>query len=159
MAKLTKPVVTQVVVKNVSVSACKLRRSYQGKYGKQFGAVLSGDGISDLGLKSANDGGFWYSTSAEYNGVEATVAEDFLADMDGNPILDDLADGSKAHMLFNVTEYPAGKRKDGTPYEAGKNVKLVAVRATDFSVKRSAQDALSAMLLGESMAVAGDSPF
>lgn len=159
MAKLTKPVVTQVVLKDVSISACKLRRSYQGRYGKQFGAVLTGDGVADLGLKAASDGGHWYSTSAEYNGVESSVAEDFVADMDGNPILDDLSDGSKAHMLFNVTEYPAGTRKDGTPYEAGKNVKLVAVRATTFNVKKSAQDALSAMLLGDSMVVAADSPF
>ena len=159
MAKLTKPVVTQVVLKDVSISACKLRRSYQGRYGKQFGAVLTGDGVADLGLKPASDGGHWYSTAAEYNGVESSVAEDFVADMDGNPILDDLADGSKAHMLFNVTEYPAGNRRDGTPYEAGKNVKLVAVRATTFNVKKSAQDALSAMLLGDSMVVAADSPF
>jgi len=159
MAKLTKPVVNQVVVKDVTVSACKLRRPYQGRYGKQFGAVFTGEGIADLGLKPAKDGGHWYSTAAEYNGVETSVYEDFVADMDGNPILDDLADGSKAHMLFNVTEYPAGTRKDGTPYEAGKNVKLVAVRATTFNVKKSAQDALSAMLLGDSMTVAADSPF
>lgn len=159
MSNPIKAVVNQVVVKDVSISACKLRRSYAGRYGKQFGAVLTGEGISELGLKPANDGGHWYSTSAEYNGVETTVAEDFVADMDGNPILDDLADGSVAHMLFNVTDYPAGVRKDGTPFEAGKNIKLVAVRATTFNVKRSAQDALSAMLLGDSMDEAADSPF
>lgn len=154
----------QVLLRDVSVSACKLRSSYQGRFGKQFGAVLSGEGLTDLGLKPSSDGGFWYSTNASYNGVDAVVAEDFMSDMDGNPINEDLSDGSTAHMLFNVTDYGPGIRKDGTPYGAGKNVKLVAVRATTFNVKKSAQDALSAMLLENSMAntpvaADADSPF
>ena len=137
----------QIVIPNVTINACKLRRSYAGNYGQQFGALLSGEGLDKLGLKKSQDGGYWYSTKAEYNGKPVAPRVDIIQDIEGNNISDDLADGSVAHCLFELKEYPAGKRADGTKYEAGTNVKLIAVRATDFKVKRSAQDALTAALL------------
>ena len=152
MAKLSSSEVRQILIPNANVRACKLRSSYDTQYGKQYGAILSGEGLDQLGLKPTNDGGYWYSTPAEYNGSPATVTEDFICDMEGNIVDKDLADGAKAHLAFNLTPYPAGVRKDGTKYKAGMRVKLIAVRAVDYSVKSSAQDLLSSMLADNSLA-------
>lgn len=152
MAKLSSSEVRQILIPNANIRACKLRSSYDTQYGKQYGAILSGEGLDQLGLKPTNDGGYWYSTPAEYNGSPATVTEDFICDMEGNIVDKDLADGAKAHLAFNLTPYPAGTRKDGTKYKAGMRVKLIAVRAVDYSVKGSAQDLLSSMLADSSLA-------
>ena len=140
--------VEQVLVPNVTISACKLRKSYSSKYGNQFGCVVSGEGLDKLNLNPTQDGsGFWYSTPAEYEGKQISVADDFISNMDGDSIDSDLADGAKAHLLFNLRKYPAGVRKDGTKYKAGVNAKLIAVRAVDYAVKGTAQDALTSAML------------
>lgn len=146
MSQLSK--VEQVLVPNVTISACKLRKSYSSKYGAQFGCVISGEGLDKLNLNPTQDGsGYWYSHPAEYNGESVTVADDFISNMDGDAVPSELADGSTAHLLFNLRKYPAGVRSDGTKYKAGVNAKLIAVRAVDYAVKGTAQDALSDALL------------
>ena len=140
--------IREVAIPNVTISACKLRRAYQGKYGLQYGAHLSGEGLAEIGLKEANDGGYWYSTNAKYGSMDVEVPPVDIMDENGEDITDDLENGAKAHMLFELRDYPAGVRKDGTKFKAGTNVRLVAVRALDFNVKQSKQDRLSSALLG-----------
>ena len=151
--------VRTVVVPNVTISACKLRRAYRGKFGLQYGAHLSGDGLSDIGLKSANDGGYWYSTNAKYGSMDVEVPPVSIQDTEGNDIEDDLENGAVAHLLFELRDYPAGKRKDGTTYKAGTNARIVAVRAVSYDLKQSKQDALTAGLLELGMAEASDLEF
>jgi len=159
----SKVLIREVAVPNVTISACKLRRAYNGKFGLQYGAHLSGEGLAELGLKEANDGGYWYSTNAKYGSMDVEVPPVSIQDTDGNDIEDDLENGAVAHVLFELRDYPAGKRKDGSKFKAGTNVRIVAVRALDFDVKKSKQDRLSSALLEfdiESSATAGaDNPF
>ena len=70
-----------------------------------------------------------------------------IQDAAGNDIEDDLENGAKAHILFELRDYPAGVRKDGTKFVAGTNARISAVRALSFDVKKSKQDALTAALL------------
>ena len=153
--------VEKVLVPNVTISACKLRRSYRGRYGLQYGAHLSGDGLAEIGLKPADDGGYWYSTNAQYGSTDIDVAPISIQDMKGNEVSDDLQNGSIAHLLFEVRHYGAYTAKDGTKVPAGKKARLSAVRATDFKVKGTKQDELTAMLLEAGIAAeqASDSPF
>ena len=65
--------VRTVAIPNVTIAACKLRRPYNGKFGLQYGAHLSGEGLAEIGLKQANDGGFWYSTNAKYGAMDVNV--------------------------------------------------------------------------------------
>ncbi len=140
--------VEQVLVPNVTISRCKFRKPYMSSYGLQFGCIISGEGLDKLGLKPTPDGdGYWYSTKAEYDGVPVDVKSDFITNMEGEDIPAELADGSTAHVLFNVKPHPAGVRKDGTKYKAGVHAKIIAVRAVDYEIKGTAQDALSAALL------------
>lgn len=138
--------IREVAVPNVTISACKLRRAYNGKFGLQYGAHLSGEGLAELGLKEATDGGYWYSTNARYGASEVVVPPVSIQDSEGNDIEDDLENGAEAHILFELRDYPAGKRKDGTKFKAGTNVRIVAVRALDFKLKQSSQDRLSSAL-------------
>lgn len=151
--------VRTVVVPNVTISACKLRRAYRGKFGLQYGAHLSGDGLAEIGLKTANDGGFWYSTNAKYGSMDVDVPPVSIQDPEGNDIEDDLENGAVAHLLFELRDYPAGKRKDGTSYKAGTNSRIVAVRAVSYDLKQSKQDALTAGLLELGMAGSSDPEF
>jgi len=155
--------VRTVAIPNVTISACKLRRAYRGKFGLQYGAHLSGEGLAEIGLKSANDGGFWYSTNAKYGAMDVDVPPVSIQDAEGNDIEDDLENGAVAHLLFELRDYPAGQRKDGTKYKAGTNARIVAVRAVSFDLKQSKQDALTAKLLelniASEPATASDSPF
>ena len=151
--------VRTVVVPNVTISACKLRRAYRGKFGLQYGAHLSGDGLSEIGLKTANDGGYWYSTNAKYGSMDVDVPPVSIQDAEGNNIEDDLENGAVAHLLFELRDYPAGKRKDGTSYKAGTNSRIVAVRAVSYDFKQSKQDALTAGLLELGMAGSSDPEF
>lgn len=155
--------VRTVVVPNVTIAACKLRRPYNGKFGLQYGAHLSGDGLAEIGLKQANDGGFWYSTNAKYGAMDVDVPPVSIQDAEGSDIEDDLENGAVAHLLFELRDYPAGKRKDGTAFEAGTNARIAAVRAVSFDLKRSKQDALTAALLeldiASKPATGSDSPF
>jgi hypothetical protein len=139
--------IRSVVVPNITISACKLRRSYNGKFGLQYGAHLTGDGLAEIGLKQANDGGYWYSTNAKYGNMDVDVPPVSIQDAAGNDIEDDLENGAKAHLLFELRDYPAGVRKDGTKFVAGTNARISAVRALSFDVKKSKQDALTAALL------------
>lgn len=143
----TKVKIREVAIPNVTISACKLRRAYNGKFGLQYGAHLSGDGLAELGLKEANDGGYWYSTNAKYGAMDVSVPPVSIQDVHGNDIDDDLENGATAHILFELRDYPAGVRKDGTKFKAGTNVRIVAVRALDFNTKKSNQDRLSSALL------------
>lgn len=143
----TKVKIREVAIPNVTISACKLRRAYNGKFGLQYGAHLSGDGLAELGLKEANDGGYWYSTNAKYGAMDVSVPPVSIQDVHGNDIEDDLENGATAHILFELRDYPAGVRKDGTKFKAGTNVRIVAVRALDFNTKKSNQDRLSSALL------------
>ena len=136
-----------VVVPNVTSSACKLRRPYQGTYGSQYGAHLEGEGLAEIGLKQAADGGFWYNSNAVYGKTEQPVPPVSIQDLDGNDIEDDLQSGATAHLLFELRDYPAGVRKDGTKFKKGTNARIVAVRAVSFDIKKSKQDLLSAALL------------
>ena len=147
VSKQTKVQIREVAIPNVTISACKLRRAYNGKFGLQYGAHLSGDGLAELGLKEAGDGGYWYSTNAKYGAMDVTVPPVSIQDTDGNDIEDDLENGATAHVLFELRDYPAGVRKDGTKFKAGTNVRIVAVRALDFNTKKSNQDRLSTALL------------
>lgn len=158
-----KVTVRTVAIPNVTISACKLRRAYRGKFGLQYGAHLSGEGLAEIGLKTANDGGFWYSTNAKYGAMDVDVPPVSIQDAEGNDIEDDLENGAVAHLLFELRDYPKGQRKDGTKYEAGTNARIVAVRAVSFDLKQSKQDALTAKLLelniASEPATASDSPF
>jgi len=158
-----KVTVRTVAIPNVTISACKLRRAYRGKFGLQYGAHLSGEGLAEIGLKTANDGGFWYSTNAKYGAMDVDVPPVSIQDAEGNDIEDDLENGAVAHLLFELRDYPKGQRKDGTKYDAGTNARIVAVRAVSFDLKQSKQDALTAKLLelniASEPATASDSPF
>jgi hypothetical protein len=155
--------VRTLAVPNVTIAACKLRRPYNGKFGLQYGAHLSGDGLAEIGLKQADDGGFWYSTNAKYGAMDVDVPPVSIQDAEGVDIEGDLENGSVAHLLFEFRDYPAGKRKDGTTFKAGSNVRIAAVRAVSFELKRSKQDALTAALLeldiASKPATGSDSPF
>ena len=152
MSTSTKVSVRTLVIPNVTISACKLRRPYEGNYGQQYGAHLSGEelatkSLQDIGLKQAQDGGFWYNSNAVYGKTETMVPPVSIQDPEGNDVEDDLQNGATAHLLFELRDYPAGVRKDGTKFKAGTNSRIVAVRAVSFDTKRSKQDLLSAALL------------
>tara|TARA_R110002074_G_scaffold153413_3_gene308499 strand:- start:555 stop:1037 length:483 start_codon:yes stop_codon:yes gene_type:complete len=136
-----------IVIPNVTISACKLRRPYEGNYGSQYGAHLTGEGLAEIGLKPATDGGFWYNSNAVYGKTAQAVAPVSIQDPDGNDIEDDLQNGATAHLLFELRDYPAGIRQDGTKFKKGTNARIVAVRAVSFDTKQSKQDLLSAALL------------
>ena len=144
---MSKIKIRTVVVPNVIVSACKLRSTYNGNYGLQYGAHLTGAGLSEVGLKEAQDGGHWYSTNAKYGNTDVMVDPVSIQDMEGNDIEADLENGSTAHILFELRDYPAGVRKDGTKFVAGTNARIVAVRAVAFNIKTTYQDKLSMHLL------------
>ena len=96
---MSKIKVRTVVVPNVIVSACKLRSTYNGNYGLQYGAHLTGAGLSEVGLKEAQDGGHWYSTNAKYGSTNVMVDPVSIQDMEGNDIDADLENAN-----INLTE-------------------------------------------------------
>ena len=144
---MSTPTIRTAVLPNITISACKLRTPYQGNYGQQYGAVLEGEGLAELGLSPTEQGGFWYNTNAMYGKTNTKVPPVSIQDMDGNEITEDLQNGAVAHLLVELRDYEAGVRGDGTKHKKGTNVRIVAVRAISFDLKKSQQDALSAGLL------------
>lgn len=138
----------KVLLPNVTISACKLRRSYINKFGNlQYGVLLSGDALAKSGLKLNAEGQYWHNQNAKYGSMDIDVPPVSIQDIHGNEIEDDLEDGSVAHVHLEKREYPAGKSKDGRSYPAGVSYRVSAVRAVSFSAKRSKQDELTAALL------------
>lgn len=153
--------IEDVVVKNITVKVSNLKKAFQGRYGAQYGAVLSGEGLEDLGLKPTQEGdGYWYNTNATYGSTGREVPPLEIVDKNNKPVTEELGSGSVIHGLFQKRHYDAGVRKDGTPYAAGFNVVLVAAVAEKVEVKvnnlTKLQDALLADVLEEQLTA---SPF
>lgn len=153
--------IEDVVVKNITVKVSNLKQAFEGRYGSQYGAVLSGEGLEALGLNPTKEGdGYWYNTNATYGNTGRVVPPAQIVDTDGKEIEGELGSGSVIHGLFQKRHYPAGTRKDGTPFAAGFNVVLVGAIATKIEVKPDPISKLQALLLETSMeAEVAASPF
>jgi hypothetical protein len=144
--------IEEVVVKNITVKVSNLKKAFEGRYGSQYGAVLSGEGLESLGLNPTKEGdGYWYNTNATYGNTGRVIPPAQIVDTDGNEIEDELGAGTVIHGLFQKRHYEAGVRKDGTPFPAGFNVVLVGAIATEIKVKADPISRLQSLLLESSM--------